>query len=62
MRIYNRQEDEFDDSEQYNLYLEEIEQTVYNLTYDFNKLETEKKLEIYEKAHREEIKRNVTKK
>uniref|UniRef100_A0A2P2I8Y6 CDK-activating kinase assembly factor MAT1 n=1 Tax=Hirondellea gigas TaxID=1518452 RepID=A0A2P2I8Y6_9CRUS len=57
-RIHNKIEDDFSKVEEYDDYLEMIEDLVYCLTYDQNKAETERKLESYERIHREEIKKN----
>ena len=61
MRVFNKIPEDFDTVEEWDDYLEEIETMVINLTNDIDKLETEKKIETYEKLHREEIKRNFNK-
>ncbi|KAK7070750.1 CDK-activating kinase assembly factor MAT1 [Halocaridina rubra] len=62
MRVYNKFEEDFETMSEYNDYLEEVEQIVYNLTNDINRLETEKKIEAYERLHRDDIKKNFGKK
>ena len=62
MRIFNKQEEDFDTTERYNMYLEEIEEMVYDLVNDINRPVLEKKLEAYEKQHKEDIRRNYAKK
>lgn len=62
MRVYNRAEEDFETPEEWNIYLEEIEDMVYNFTNDINRLEMEKKLENYERLNKDEIRRNYSKK
>ncbi|XP_066954937.1 CDK-activating kinase assembly factor MAT1 isoform X2 [Macrobrachium rosenbergii] len=62
MKIYNKFEEDFETTAEYDDYLEEIEQIVYNLTNDVNRLETEKKMESYERINKDQIRRNYGKK
>lgn len=62
MKIYNMSEDDFPTLEEWNAYLEEIEEIVYNITNDINKAEMEKKMENYEKQNKNEIRKNYCKK
>lgn len=61
-RIYNKVEEDFVNCAEFDDYLEEIENIVHCLTYDDNRLEAEKKMEAYEKQHKEEIKKNYLRK
>lgn len=62
MKVYNMSEDDFPTLEEWNAYLEEIEEIVYNITNDINKPEMEKKIENYEKQNKNEIRKNYGKK
>lgn len=62
MKVYNMSEDDFPTLEEWNSYLEEIEEIVYNITNDINKAEMEKKIENYEKQNKNEIRKNYCKK
>ena len=53
MKIYNKQEYEFETLNEWNNYLEEIETIVFNLTNDVNRLETEKKIDAYDRKNKE---------
>ena len=57
-KIYNKVEEDFEHCDDYDLYLEEVECLVYNLTNDIDKAETERKIEAYERLHKDEIKKN----
>lgn len=61
MRVYNMNEEDFTTTDEWNNYLEEIEEIVYNLTNDINRLEMEKKIENYERLHKNEIRKNYAK-
>lgn len=61
-RIYNKVEEDFVTCAEYDDYLEDIEHIVHSLTYDDNKLETEKRMETYERQHKDEIKKNYLRK
>lgn len=62
MRVYNKFEEDFETLAEYNDYLEEIEQIVHNLTNDVNRPETEKKIESYERLHKDQIRKNYSRK
>lgn len=62
MKVYNMSEDDFPTLEEWNAYLEEIEEIVYNITNDINKTEMEKKIENYEKLNKNEIRKNYSRK
>ena len=62
MRVYNKFEEDFETEDEWNLYLEEIEDIIYSLTHDVNRLETEKKIEAYEKLNKDEIRKNFGRK
>lgn len=53
--IYNKTEDDFNDLKQYNEYLENIENIVFNLSNNIDSEETEKNLVEYENEHKLEI-------
>ena len=57
-----KQEEDFRDPEEWNRYLEEIEELVYDLVNDQNKAEAEKTLEMYERQNKEEIRKSYAKK
>ncbi|KAK4475283.1 hypothetical protein MN116_002354 [Schistosoma mekongi] len=57
---FNKREDDFDCLEEYDLYLEKIEELVYNLTNDVNVEETRRYIENYKKENKEIIKKNRT--
>ncbi|KAK8376049.1 hypothetical protein O3P69_008636 [Scylla paramamosain] len=59
MKVYNMSEDDFPTLEEWNAYLEEIEEIVYNITNDINKPEMEKKIENYEKQNKNEIRKKL---
>ncbi|KAG7158569.1 CDK-activating kinase assembly factor MAT1-like 1, partial [Homarus americanus] len=61
MKIYNMNEEDFLTVEEWNKYLEEIEEIVYNITNDINRTEMEKKIENYERLHKNDIRKNYTK-
>jgi len=58
MRIYNRLEEDFATPEEYDDYLEEVESIVYSCAHDINRHQTEAKVEAYERANKEAIKKN----
>lgn len=62
MRVYNMGEEDFSTTEEWNMYLEEIEEIVYNITNDINRSEMEKKMENYERQHKNDIRKNYAKK
>lgn len=55
-------EEDFATLEEWNNYLEEIEEIVYNITNDINRPEMEKKVENYERLHKSEIRKNYARK
>lgn len=59
MKVFIKQEEDFSSPEEWNMYLEEIEELVYDLVNDQNK--AEKKLEYYEKQNKEGIRKAYSK-
>ncbi|CAN6641602.1 RNA polymerase II transcription factor B subunit 3 [Trichomonascus vanleenenianus] len=55
VRIFNKREQDFDSLEEYNNYLEEIENIVFNLVNSVDVEETERTLHEYERQNREKI-------
>ncbi|KAH8253616.1 hypothetical protein KR032_006243 [Drosophila birchii] len=60
LRDYNKREEDFESLEEYNDYLEEIEDIVYNLCNNIEIIETNKRIEAYKRDNREVIQRNKT--
>ncbi|KAH8280567.1 hypothetical protein KR018_010272 [Drosophila ironensis] len=60
LRDYNKREEDFGTLEEYNDYLEEIENLVYNLCNNIEIIETNKRIEAYKRDNREVIQRNKT--
>ncbi|XP_034476665.1 CDK-activating kinase assembly factor MAT1 [Drosophila innubila] len=60
LRDYNKREEDFASLEEYNDYLEEIEDIVYNLCNNIEIIETNKRIEAYKRDNREVIQRNKT--
>ncbi|KAH8371297.1 hypothetical protein KR093_006829 [Drosophila rubida] len=58
LRDYNKREEDFATLEEYNDYLEEIEDIVYNLCNNIEIIETNKRIEAYKRDNREIIQRN----
>lgn len=58
LRDYNKKEEDFGTVEEYNDYLEEIENIVFNLVNNIDLLNTNRKIEAYKKEHREQIMKN----
>lgn len=58
LKDFNKKEEDFEDPEQYNRYLEEVEDIIYNLCNNIDILETNKRIEQYKKDNREQIMRN----
>uniref|UniRef100_A0A060TDJ4 RNA polymerase II transcription factor B subunit 3 n=1 Tax=Blastobotrys adeninivorans TaxID=409370 RepID=A0A060TDJ4_BLAAD len=54
-KVFNKREDDFDTLEEYNNYLEEVEDIVFNLVNEVDVQETEAKLQSYEQANRTAI-------
>ncbi|KAI5154755.1 Cdk-Activating Kinase Assembly Factor Mat1 [Manis pentadactyla] len=57
LKIYNKSED-FPSLREYNDFLEEVEEIVFNLTNDVDLDNTKKKTEIYQKEHKNVIQKN----
>ncbi|EDW73818.1 uncharacterized protein Dwil_GK19660 [Drosophila willistoni] len=60
LRDYNKREEDFASLDEYNDYLEEIENIVYNLCNNIEIIETNKRIEAYKRDNREVIQRNKT--
>jgi len=60
LRDYNKREEDFASLAEYNDYLEEIEDIVYNLCNNIDIIETNKRIEAYKRDNREVIQRNKT--
>ncbi|ALC40627.1 Mat1 [Drosophila busckii] len=60
LRDYNKREEDFATLEEFNDYLEEIEDIVYNLCNNIEIIETNKRIEAYKRDNREVIQRNKT--
>ncbi|XP_073096141.1 LOW QUALITY PROTEIN: CDK-activating kinase assembly factor MAT1-like [Manis javanica] len=58
LKIYNKREEDFPSLREYNDFLEEVEEIVFNLTNDVNLDNTKKKTEIYQKEHKDVIQKN----
>lgn len=58
LRDYNKKEDDFPTLEDFNMYLEEIEEVIFNLCNNIDILETNKKIESYKKENRDQILKN----
>lgn len=58
LRDYNKKEDDFATEAEYNDYLEDIENIIYNLCNNIDIVNTSKKIEQYKKDNRETILRN----
>jgi CDK-activating kinase assembly factor MAT1 len=58
LKDFNKKEEDFEDPEEYNRYLEEVEDIIYNLCNNIEILETNKRIEQYKKDNRELIMRN----
>ncbi|XP_025418011.1 CDK-activating kinase assembly factor MAT1 [Sipha flava] len=55
---YNKTEDDFDNIDDYNDYLVEIEDIIYNLVKNINVAETRERIELYKKQNKDIIMRN----
>lgn len=62
LKDFNKKEEDFSALNEYNDYLEEIENIVFNLTNDIDVEETKKKVEQYKKENKEAIAKNKTRK
>ncbi|CAB0008278.1 unnamed protein product [Nesidiocoris tenuis] len=61
LRDYNKKEEDFSSLEEYNDYLEEIEEIIYNLTNGLNTVETNKRIDQYKKENKDVIMKNKMK-
>lgn len=61
LQDFNKTEDDFNTLDEYNDYLAEIEDIIYNLMRNINVLETKERIEQYKKENKEIIMRNRTK-
>nr|CAH8874282.1 unnamed protein product [Trichobilharzia regenti]CAH8874284.1 unnamed protein product [Trichobilharzia regenti] len=57
---FNKREDDFDCPEDYDSYLEKVEEIIYNLTNDLYVDDTKRYIENYKKENKDVIKRNRT--
>ncbi|XP_009983918.1 PREDICTED: CDK-activating kinase assembly factor MAT1, partial [Tauraco erythrolophus] len=61
LKIYNKREDDFPSLSEYNNFLEEIEEIVFNLTNNVDLENTKRKMELYQKDNKEVIQKNKIK-
>lgn len=61
LRDFNKKEEDFATQREYDDYLEEIENIIYNLSNNIDIIETNKKIEQYKRENREIILKNKTK-
>ncbi|XP_069495024.1 CDK-activating kinase assembly factor MAT1 [Ambystoma mexicanum] len=61
LKIYNKREEDFSNLNDYNDFLEEIEDIVFNLTNNADLENTKKKMEMYQKENKEVILKNKVK-
>ncbi|XP_014243363.1 CDK-activating kinase assembly factor MAT1 [Cimex lectularius] len=61
LRDYNKKEEDFATLEEYNDYLEEVEDIIYNLTNGINTAEVQKKIDQYKRENRDIILKNKMK-
>lgn len=61
LMIYNKQEGDFPSLREYNDYLEQVEDIVYNLTNNFDVENTKLRMEQYQRENRDVIQRNKAK-
>ncbi|KAM4690918.1 CDK-activating kinase assembly factor MAT1 [Rhinophrynus dorsalis] len=61
LKIYNKREEDFASLREYNDFLEEIEEIVYNLTNNEDLDNTKRKIELYQKENKDTIQRNKVK-
>ncbi|KAJ7413120.1 hypothetical protein BTVI_44210 [Pitangus sulphuratus] len=61
LKIYNKREEDFPTLDEYNDFLEEIEEIVFNLTNNVDLENTKKKMELYQKDNKEVIQKNKLK-
>ncbi|VEL28500.1 unnamed protein product [Protopolystoma xenopodis] len=58
---FNKREEDFDSLEEYDLYLEKIEQIIYNLVNDLEIEDTKRYVELYKRENKDLIKKNRAK-
>ncbi|XP_011497030.1 PREDICTED: CDK-activating kinase assembly factor MAT1 [Ceratosolen solmsi marchali] len=61
LRDFNKREEDFETQSEYDNYLEEIENVIYNLTNNIDVIETNKKIEQYKKENKDQIIKNKSK-
>ncbi|XP_046620930.1 CDK-activating kinase assembly factor MAT1 [Neodiprion virginianus] len=61
LRDFNKKEEDFTTLREYNDYLEEIETIIYNLANNIDVIETNKRIEQYKKANKEQILKSKSK-
>ncbi|PSN37594.1 CDK-activating kinase assembly factor MAT1 [Blattella germanica] len=61
LRDYNKKEEDFNSLREYNDYLEEIEEIIFNLSNNIDVLATNKRIEQYKRDNREVILKNKSK-
>ncbi|XP_028677907.1 CDK-activating kinase assembly factor MAT1 [Erpetoichthys calabaricus] len=61
LKIYNKREHDFSSLNEYNNYLEQIEEIVFNLTNNFDVEKTKQMMEQYQKENKDLIQRNKIK-
>ena len=61
LRDFNKKEEDFPTSREYDDYLEEIENIIYNLANNIDVIETNRKIEQYKRENKESILKNKTK-
>lgn len=58
MQDFNKTEDDFESLDDYNEYLIEIEDIIYNLVRNINVIETKERIDQYKRENKEIIMRN----
>nr|DBA14399.1 TPA: hypothetical protein GDO54_005374 [Pyxicephalus adspersus] len=61
LKIYNKREEDFPSLRDYNDFLEEIEEIVFNMTNNVDLENTKKKIDMYQKLNKDTIARNKIK-
>ncbi|KAJ8686784.1 hypothetical protein QAD02_022578 [Eretmocerus hayati] len=61
LRDFNKKEEDFATQREYDDYLEEVENIIYNLANNIDVIETNRKIEQYKRENRELIQKNKTK-
>ncbi|XP_030414387.1 CDK-activating kinase assembly factor MAT1 isoform X2 [Gopherus flavomarginatus] len=61
LKVYNKREDDFPSLTEYNDFLEEVEEIVFNLTNNVDLENTRKKMDMYQKDNKEVIQKNKIK-